>query len=225
MSTKDLKKMPIPKYSKRQDSWNFITHFFGTIIAAVIFISFLILLITKKHTDVSDYVAIIFYGIALIAQFLISSIYHADTSISKKKQIKRLLDHLTIFVLIAGTYLPICIIGLKNTTEGLAMLISILLLMCIGIALNVWHMDKLLVRIITYFLYIVMGWMLICVPSAFKVLPFNCFLFVLLGGISYTVGAILYAIGHMKSQWFHVVFHVLIVVGAILQAIGIFYLL
>ncbi len=225
MSDNNINHIAIPKYSKRQDFLNVLTHIIGCVLSLIILITLIALMIIKKHNDLVDYIAVVLYGLALIAQFSISSIYHADKSHDKKKQIKRLLDHLTIFILIAGTYLPVCLIGLKNTTEGLAILISILVLASLGIILNIWHMDKLPVRVVTLIFYVLMGWMIIYVPSAFHKLPYNSFLFMLLGGVTFTIGAILYAIGHLKSQWFHVIFHILIVIGAILQAVGVFYLI
>lgn len=225
MSYNELDKMPVPKYNNAQRHLNSITHLIGAAIAVAIYLGLLHVMATKGGFKFIDYFAITIYAAALFAQFMISSIYHYDNTKSKKKRIKRLLDHLTIFILIAGTYLPICIIGLKGTIEGTAILISTLSMMVIGLALNIWHMDKLVVRIITICLYVVMGWLIIFIPSAFQKLPFYSFIFILVGGIVYTLGTILYAIGHLKTQWFHVVFHVLIVIGAVLQATGIFYIL
>jgi len=226
MIKENVENMPIPKYSKKQDYLNALTHFIALIVSLFFILSFYILMIKNKEKFiVTDYLAISFYSIALILQFLISTLYHYDTHQDNEKRIKRMLDHLSIFLLIAATYTPLCVLGLKGLTIGRIILIVELSLMVVGIILNVLYMNKLIVRVITFILYIAMGWLIVFIPSAFNALPFNAFMLILFGGITYSLGAILYAIGHIKNQWFHVVFHLFIFAGAMLQAGGIIVLL
>lgn len=227
MNKAELNKMPIPEYNNKQRYWNSITHLIGAVFAVGFYIALVVIMAKNPKFKFIDYFAITMYSLCSFASFFISFLYHFDNTDSKKKRIKRLLDHLTIFINIAGTYMPVCIIGLKDKIEGIAILITILALAVLGLFLNIFHMEKKPVRIITLFLYVVMGWLIIFVPSAYtnNAIPFYTLMFLIGGGIVYTIGAVLYAYGHLKNQWFHVVFHIFVNVAAILQAISIYYLI
>ena len=90
----------------------------------------------------------------------------------------------------------------------------------IGISINAYDFNKLWVRIVSMTLYLILGWAIMLFPSIYNNLPFNSFMFILSGGIAYTIGSILYGIGH-NVKWFHSVFHFFCLLGTILQAIGI----
>jgi hemolysin III len=139
----------------------------------------------------------------------------------------RVMDHDMVFVLIMGTYAPYSLISLREYSQGWCWGIfgSCILLGIIGIVLNSCNLKKF--AIFSMIDYILMGWIIVIsmyplssVDGRDSILA--CFL-LLLGGISYTIGAVLYGVGKKHSPWWHTVFHVFVLVGTILMFISIYY--
>ena len=142
-----------------------------------------------------------------------------NPSNKRSKKIKRIMDHCTIYFLIAGTYTPICIYINTYHPIGLVLIIIQWSLAAIGITLNIIDMENKCIKALSMFLYLALGWMILF-SGGFTHIPLIPFIWVLIGGIIYTVGSILYGIGSKKSI-FHSVFHVFVLFGTIFQAIGV----
>lgn len=153
-----------------------------------------------------------------------STIYHI---LNKKKTLKklfRLIDHNTIYFLIAGTYAPICAFAFKGTNIGIIIFSIEIAGLLLGTILNIFNLNGKITKIVTIILYVVMGWVIIFYYPALGMLDPRILLFVLLGGISYTLGVLFYALGK-KKKWMHGVFHLFVLVGTVLQFVGVLLLI
>ena len=222
MSEEEIKNIELPQYSIKEDKINCYSHVAGIFMGLIIFIICLVYTIIYK-CSFNNIISIVIYGISMMTLYLISSLYHGAKANTLDKRIKRILDHCTIYFLIAGTYTPICIItGLS--TPNIILLILQWAMAIIGICLNAYDFNKKYIRIISIFLYVILGWSIMLFPSIYKNLPYLSFLFILLGGIIYTIGSILYGLGH-KKRAFHCIFHFFCLMGTFLQGMGIIFLI
>lgn len=214
-----LNKQPMPTYSKGEERFNLITHICGGGIGVIMLVISLVLA-SINNLGFEAILSLIIYGISTIGLYTMSSVYHG---LSKKligKKIFRIIDHCTIYLLIAGTYTPICIIALNNTVEGMIILIGEWTLCILGVVLNALWLNKKPVIIISIFLYILTGWGLMFVPSAISLLTLKEFILILIGGVMYTIGVVFYGLGK-KKKWSHSIFHIFCVLGTVIQFLGI----
>ena len=211
----------IPNYSRKQELFNSISHFIGAIIALTILV-FGIAKVSTGNISVFYFIGLVIFGITALAVYTISGVYHYLDKDNKVKKIFRVIDHCTIYLLIAGTYTPICFVLMDIHIVGLIMLIIEWVGAIVGIILKAFFFDKKAARVVAFFLYVIMGWLAVY-SGGFLYIPQTSFLFILLGGITYTIGSVLYAIGH-KNTNFHCIFHVFVLVSTILQTIGVFFL-
>lgn len=219
MKRTKLSERTFPNYSLSEELFNAISHGCGVILGILVF-----LLCVQKSVISGNHLAVIgsvIYGLSMIFLYLISTLYHALKP-STGKQVFRILDHCTIYLLIAGTYTPItlCCFFPDVPTTGWALLILQWGISAIAITLNAIDLKR--YRIFSYTCYIVLGWaILFFAEAAWTHIDHLGLLYIFLGGISYTVGAILFAIGSKKA-WFHSAFHVFVIIGSLLQFLGIY---
>lgn len=218
----NINNLDIPEYSKEQDDFNFYSHLIGVPIGIAIFCNCIILYL-KQLINFTSLIGLLIFGLTTILLYYISASYHKSPIDSKRKKIKRALDHSTIYLLIAGTYTPICIYIFEENIIGLILLIIQWSLAIIGAFINIYDLKNKVVKIISMILYIALGWMILY-TGGYKYLPTNSFFLILFGGIVYTLGSVLYGVGRKKNLWFHSIFHVFVLLGTILQAIGVFFL-
>ena len=211
----------IPNYSRKQETFNAFSHFIGIVIALTIIV-FGAVKLANGSINLFYFFGLLIFGITALAVYTISGVYHYLDKDNKAKKIFRVIDHCTIYLLIAGTYTPICFVLMDIHIVGLIMLIIEWVSAVIGIILKGFFFDKKASRVVAFFLYVAMGWLAVY-STGFLYMPQMSFLFILLGGITYTIGSILYAIGH-KNTNFHCIFHVFVLVSTIIQTIGVFYL-
>lgn len=209
----------LPNYSLYEELFNAISHGCGVVLGIAVFI--LCMQKSVLSASCSAVIGSVIYGLSMIILYLISTLYHAFKP-STGKQVFRIIDHCTIYLLIAGTYTPItlCCFFPDVPTVGWAILILQWGISAIAITLNAIDLKR--YRVFSYTSYIVLGWaILFFAPLAWKYIDNTGLLYIFLGGVSYTVGAILFAIGSKKA-WFHSAFHVFVVIGSFLQFIGIY---
>lgn len=196
---------------------NGFTHVFGAVVSLV----GLILLIVKvifSSPSISGLklTGVIIFGLSLIFLYTASSVYHLVNSSEKVLKFLRRLDHSMIFILIAGTYTPICLIALNGTLRWV-LFITVWSMAIAGILFKMIWFD--LPRWISTSFYIGMGWLAIFVISPIsKVLSISGVAWLLLGGIFYTVGGIIYAAKwpklNLKLLGFHEIFHIFVLLGS-----------
>lgn len=216
-----LDSIQIPNYSRKQEVFNALSHFLGVAIALVI-ITFGIVKFASGSINLFYFFGLLIFGVTASAVYTISGVYHYLDKDNKAKKIFRVIDHCTIYLLIAGTYTPICFVLMDIHIIGLIMLIIEWVGAIIGIVLKTFFFDKKAARVVAFFLYVIMGWLAVY-SGGFLYMPSLSFIFILVGGIIYTIGSVLYAIGH-KNTNFHCIFHVFVLVSTIIQMIGVFYL-
>ena len=166
-------------------------------------------------------VAVFVYVASLLALFSTSASYHLFTRTQRSQRTMRQLDHAMVYVLIAGTYTPVCLLALPRNV-GVAFLIGIWCAAFLGIALKItWRAHK-----VSSAMYLIIGWAaLIILPWAHHRAGFTSLLLFALGGIVFTVGAILFYLQRPQLRplvfGYHEVWHVFTVVAVALQFAGV----
>ena len=219
MTYKQLLNSPMPKYTKGEEIFNYVTHIVGAAIGLFTTL-FSSIYGSINNIELENIISMIIFGSCTIILYTISSLYHALPKYSIAKKIFRILDHSTIYLLIAGTYTPICINAFNNTSYCLVILILEWGCAIVGITLKVIDLNNKIIKIITMFLYVIMGWAIIIFPNAINFLSAYQFILILIGGIVYTVGISFFITG-AKYKWFHSVFHIFCCIGTIVQTLGV----
>ena len=219
--TADTKKLPT--YSHEEEIMNSLTHLIGLIFAIGTLVFFLIYQILNQRSFLFM-LPFYIYSLVMMMVFFISSFYHSSKFDSKRRAIARIIDHCDIYAFVAATYLPICVHGIANQSIAITIMVIEVILAIAGIALNLVPSNAKAIKIITYLIYIIDGWILIIFYPFGIGLDFDVFLFILLGGIIYSIGAITYAI-KKKKKWFHSTFHIFVVLAAMMQFVGILMLI
>lgn len=219
--TTDVKMLP--KYTRKEEVFNSTTHFVGALFAIATLITFIILGAVKGYGFL-HMIPFYTYSIFMFMMFFVSGLYHSRRFNSKSRAITRIIDHSDIYAFVAATYFPICMYGVTSQAISIAILVSQVSMAVIGILLNVIPYENRITKTITFIIYIIQGWFIIFFYPFDIGIPFLCFLFILIGGVAYTIGSILYAIGRYK-RWSHTVFHLFVLIAAVIQFVGIFFLL
>ncbi|WP_422089976.1 PAQR family membrane homeostasis protein TrhA [Tenacibaculum ovolyticum] len=195
------------RYSNTEEKLNILTHGFGLLLA-IIALPFLILK-SLTYLELWQTVSFIIYSLSLIILYAASTFYHA----AKKPKLRRKLnifDHAAIYVLIAGSYTPFCLVVLPGQT-GWYMFVFVWLFALTGVILKLFftgRFDKLSTA-----LYLVMGWQVIfLIKPLMNNLSYDGLFYLIAGGVFYTVGAILYSI--KKIPYNHAIFHVFVLLGS-----------
>lgn len=201
------------------------THLAGAILSIIGFVALIIKAINTKRFEVE--ISAIVFGLSMILLYSMSATYHMiDPSYVKVKRVLRKLDHIMIFVLIAGTYTPICLINLKGMLIGNALLIVVWSIALIGLFIKLFWINA--PRWIATSLYILMGWTVIFVinPVAAS-LSSAAILWLFLGGAAYTVGGVIYGLKKpnltFKNFGFHELFHIFILLGTLCHFIMVYF--
>ena len=208
----------LPDYTRGEEIMNMVTHIIGGSIGILVLILCVCKSVLKQNT--LGIIGSAIYGTTMITLYAISSIYHGLLP-STGKKVMQVIDHCTIYFLIAGTYTPIMLAGFvpRFPMIGWCILVGQWLLLVLAVTLTA--IDLHAYRVFSMICYIFMGWAIIFVlPQALIVLTFAGFGLLLFGGILYTIGAILYGIGS-RLPWFHSVFHIFVVLGSLLQFLSI----
>lgn len=213
----------LPNYSIAEERFNYISHIVGGAIGVIALV--LCVVISAWHHDIMAIVTSVVYGITMILLYSMSSIYHGLKD-GMAKRVFQVLDHCAIYILIAGTYTPIALCAVRGVDPivGWSIFIVEWSLAIIAIIFNAIDLKK--YAIFSMICNLIMGWgIIVVVPVAIKALTRNGFMYILAGGIFYTVGAVLYGIGRNKS-YMHCIFHVFVLLGSIAHLFGImFYVL
>lgn len=223
MERTKLKDRILPPYTRVEDRANMITHIIGGGIGILTLV--FSILIAAFHKNVWGIVSGSIYGFSMIALYSVSSIYHGLKP-GMAKKVMQVIDHCTIYFLIAGTYTPILLSSIRPNFPALAWSIFGVEWGFAALAAVFTAIDHEKYKKLSMGCYIGMGWCIVIVLKATVMsMGLAGFLWLLAGGIFYTVGAVLYAIGKKKPVC-HTVFHVFVDIGSILQAVCIlFYVL
>lgn len=193
---------------------NGLTHLSGAILSFIALLAMVVKAASTTHSALTIS-AVIIFGVSMILLYSASATYHMVIAKDRVIAFLRRLDHSMIFVLIAGTYTPFCLITLKGMTGWILFSIILFVALCGVLFKMVWFDCP---RWLSTGIYIVMGWMVIFVAGPLKDLLSSTGLFLLvLGGIFYTVGGIIYGAKpkflQSKYMGFHEIFHIFIMLG------------
>ena len=210
-------KIELPKYTLGEEITNAITHGLGALLAVAALV--LTVVYSSIHGNPWAIVASSIYGFTLILLYTMSTIYHS-LKINRAKKVFRVIDHCSIYLLIAGTYTPYTLVTL-NGAIGWVLFGIVWGCAIIGIILNTLDIKKF--KKVSMFLYLVMGWSVIfTMKPLIENIAKPGFFLLLSGGIVYTIGAIFYGVGK-KKKYMHSVFHLFVVGASVLQFLSIFF--
>ena len=208
--------MGLPDYTLGEELMNAITHGAG----AALGVAALVLCVVKSALagDAYGVVASAVYGFTLIMLYTMSCLYHA-LKVNRAKKVFQTFDHCSIFLLIAGTYTPITLVALRGwigwTVFGIVWAAAI-----VGIVFNGIDVKK--YKVMSMICYIAMGWVIIFVfPEFMRAVDFKCVMLMLIGGIVYTIGAVIYGFGK-KARYVHSVWHFFVLAGSILHFFAVY---
>ena len=210
--------MRIIKYSKSEEFLNIATHLLGFVLSLIFFLPLVIS--TYKSGDIVAFLAWLMYFIAIALMFLSSSLYHSMTN-PLARTIFRAIDHGVIYLTIAGSYTPIILIGLKSTFS-IVIFVIIWILAITGISMNIiafatGNEDR--IKKASMIIYMAMGWLsVLLLYQIYKYIGISYILFLVLGGLFYTIGAVFYAI--KKIPYNHAIWHIFILVAAFVMLYG-----
>ena len=208
----------LPNYCKGEEIMNMVTHIVGGGLGVIA----LVLCVGKAALahNVLGVVCAAVYGASMIALYTMSSIYHGLRPCTGKK-VMQIIDHCTIYFLIAGTYTPIVLCAIRPFYPALGWLLFAAEWLLAILAATLTAIDLKKYTVFSMICYIGMGWAIIFfLPKAMTAMERDGFLLTLWGGIAYTIGAVLYGIG-AKKAWMHSVFHIFVVLGSLLQFLAI----
>lgn len=203
-------------YPPLEEKINIISHATGLGLSVVA----LVLMVLKVIPDDNawHYVSVIIFGFSLIALYAASTIYHSARDPKVRARL-RIVDHATIYVLIAGTYTPYTLITLNGwvgwTIFGMSWGMAL-----IGVILKLIYTGK--YNLLSTLMYVFMGWMIIfAIKPMIGNLPVNGLIWLFAGGVAYTTGAVLYGI--KKIPFNHAIFHLFVLLGSFCHFISVYF--
>lgn len=207
------KRKLIHRYSFKEEIFNSISHGIGALLslaALVIIVAF-----ASLSGDVWKIVSFSIYGFTLFFLYLSSTLYHSIFH-EKSKQVLRIFDHVSIYLLIAGSYTPIALVPMREN-GGWLIFATIWLLAIIGIILKIIYRDKM--KFISLCLYLIMGWLaILAIKPMLNTIPEGFFSWLLVGGLIYTVGVIFYIC--RKIPFNHAIWHLFVLGGSTIHYLG-----
>lgn len=219
MKRTKLKDRILPIYTKGEEIFNMSSHIVGGAIGIVALV--LCVIAAAMHGNVYGVVSGAIYGSTMIILYTMSSIYHGLKPCLTAKKVFQVIDHCSIFLLIAGTYTPISLCSIREYSTWLGWTIFgvIWALAALGIVFN--SIDLKRYKLFSMVCYLGMGWcIIVAAKPAWRAVGAIGMNMILIGGILYTIGAVLYALGK-KKRYMHSVFHVFVVLASIVHFLSI----
>lgn len=209
-----------------KDPGSALTHFIGMVMAAVA--STPLLLVAASHGSRHAVPALGIFALSMILLYGASTVYHTFNVSEKVNKILRKIDHMMIFVLIAGSYTPVCVIPLRDSI-GYPLLALVWGTAIVGILIKAFWITC--PKWFSSLIYISMGWLcvLAMVPLV-RSLPTAAFLWLVAGGVIYTIGGVIYALKlpffNARHQFFgsHEIFHLFVMGGSLCHFVVMFYI-
>ena len=203
-------------YSPLEEKTNIISHAIGLALSVVALVAMVIK--ASLYGNGWHVVSVSIFGASLISLYAASTFYHSAKQPRRRSRL-RILDHATIYVLIAGTYTPLTLITLNSTTGWVifgaswAMAIS-------GIVLKLFFTGRF--NVISTLMYVFMGWMIVfAITPLIDSLSTQGLFWLFAGGVAYTTGAILYSIKKIKFN--HAIFHMFVLLGSACHFISVYF--
>ncbi len=213
---------PEPFYPKGEELFNAISHIVGGGLGLIFGIACMV--VASFNPTPNKFAAAAVYAFSIVMLYTMSALYHFLPQ-GKAKRVFRIFDHCTIFLLIAGCYTPFCLISFWGTTIGYIILGVEWGLAVLGITFNAVGMRWKAVKVLSMIAYVLMGWMIVpAIPLLLETVSTACFVWLLVGGLAYTVGIIFFALGKKKT-YMHCIWHLFVLAGSIFQFISVLMLM
>ena len=193
--------------SNKEEFWNSLTHFTG-IILTLIGVPFLI----TQNSDLTklELFSLLFFQFGLLFMYTSSTLYHYVQNIRIKK-ILRVVDHISIYYLIAGSYAPVCLITLRDHS-GIEMFLIVISLMLLGTLFKIFFTGKF--EKFSLYLYLLMGWLIVIkIDELINLINFRGLLLVIASGLLYTIGTYFYSSKTIKYS--HSIWHLFVLGGSV----------
>ncbi|MBQ9743160.1 MAG: hemolysin III family protein [Ruminococcus sp.] len=220
MTRTKLRDRILPDYTRGEEIFNMVSHIVGGAFGIVALV--LCVVASALKGDVWAVVSSAIYGGSMIILYSMSSIYHGLVHDTAKK-VMQVLDHCTIYFLIGGTYTPIVLCSIRRVSAPWAWTIFGIVWGLAAIGIVFAAIDHKKFSKFSMVCYIGMGWcILIAAKVTLEAVPVRGLMWLLFGGIAYTIGAIIYGVGK-KHRYFHSVFHIFCLIGSIMQFVCIFF--
>lgn len=210
----------LPDYTRGEERMNMITHIVGGAMGVAVLT--LCVIRAALRGNVYGVVASAVYGATMILAFTISSVYHGLRP-NLGKKVMQVIDHCAIYFLIAGTYTVVVLSAIRPVYPALGWGLFAFEWAMAALATTLTAIDLKKYAVFSMICYIGMGWAVLpFARQTMEVMTLPGFLLLLSGGIAYSLGAILYGLGK-KRKWMHSVFHIFVVLGALLQFFAVFF--
>lgn len=209
MSRTKLAERNLPDYTRGEEIFNMVTHIIGGGIGIAALV--LCVIVAAYHRSTAGVLTSIAFGVTMILLYTMSSIYHGLTHPMAKK-VFQVLDHCTIYLLIAGTYTPITICAIREVNNVAGWVLFGLMWFMAAVAITLNAIDLKRYKVFSMICYIGMGWgVIFAIKPTFIALTAGGFALLLGGGICYTVGSILYG---LRKRYTHSIFHIFVILGS-----------
>ena len=216
MQRTKLSERSLPDYTKGEEIFNMVSH----IVGAALGVAALVLCVVFSGISGSPWAVVssCIYGASLILLYTVSSIYHGLPS-STGKKVFQILDHCTIYFLIAGSYMPVVLCAIREVSPVRAWILFGIIWGLVVLATTLTAIDLKKYSKFSMACYIGIGWSIILAVDIFlTAVPVPGILLLLFGGIAYTVGAVIYGIGKKTGKrYVHSVFYLFVILGSVLQ--------
>lgn len=205
MEDRKKREVRIPDYTIGEEIFNAVSHGLGALLG----VAALVLMVIKAHGILPETVVSLF-GIAIVQLYTISCVYHALSPQMKGKKVMRVIDHCNVYLLVLGTYLPVALLGVSGRV-GWLLLGIVFVFSVLGIIATAVNVDR--YQVISVVCHLLSGWsILLGIPSLLQSMGARGLMYLILGGVMYSIGAILYGRGKTK-KYRHCVFHVFCLIG------------
>ena len=223
MKRTKLKDRILPPYTRGEEIFNMVSHISGGGLGIIM--GTLCIIKAFLNHDPYQIVSAFIYGVSMVVLYTMSSIYHGLVPVTAKK-VFQIIDHCAIFILIAGTYTPIALCNLREYNPFFGWGLFGFVWGCAALGAVFTAIDLKKYAVLSMVCYIGMGWcVVLAAKPAIATIPTAGLVWMLAGGIAYTIGAVLYSLGK-KHRYMHSVFHLFVLLGSILQFISVlFYIL
>lgn len=216
MQRTKLSDRALPEYTKGEEIFNMVSHIVGAALGVVA----LVLCVVFSAISGSPWAVVssCIYGASLILLYTISSIYHGLRR-STGKKVFQILDHCTIYFLIAGSYMPVVLCAIREVSPVRGWILFGIIWGLVALATTLTAVDLKKYSKFSMACYIGIGWSIILAVDIFlTAVPLPGILLLLFGGIAYTLGAVIYGIGKKtQKRYVHSIFHLFVILGSVLQ--------
>ena len=215
-----FKDRPMPNYTRGEEIFNMTSHVVGAAFGVLALV--LTVVFSALRGNAWSVVGSAIYGSTMILLYTVSSVYHG-LHLNMGKRVMQVIDHCTIYLLIAGTYTPVALGAIRQYSLAWCWALFGVVWGCAALGIVFTAIDMNRFEKLSMVLYLGMGWCIVMAAKpAMASIPLAGLGWILAGGVAYTVGAVLYGLGS-RYRYMHSVFHVFVVAGSVLQFFGIFF--